>query len=293
MKAIIFGASGQDGYYLSQLLAKKKIEVIGVDRHSDQWINGDISDPGFVDNLIQKNNPDYIFHFAAISSTKHSVLFKNHEAIVTGTLNILESVKKYCPQCKVFLSGSALQFENDGSPIDETTPFNASSAYALARIQSIYAGRYYRDVFGTKVYIGYFFNHESPLRSKQFVSQQIISAAKRLVAGGGTSLELGNLEVKKEFNFAGDIMEAVWLLVNQDLISEVIIGSGQSYSIKDWVEYCFRKAGLNWKDYVIGKPGFVPEYKILVSNPKLIKSLGWKPKVDFYSLADMMMEDKQ
>jgi len=293
MKAIIFGASGQDGYYLSQLLAQKNVEVIGVDRHSDQWINGDISDPGFVDNLIRENKPEYIFHFAAISSTKHSVLFKNHEAIVMGTLNILESVNKYCPQCKVFLSGSALQFKNTSLPIDENTPFEASSAYALARIESVYAGRYYRDVYGTKVYIGYFFNHESPLRSQQFVSQQIISATKRLAAGDDASLELGNMGVKKEFNFAGDIMEAVWLLVNQDLVSEVVIGSGQSYSIKDWVEYCFRKAHLNWEDYVVEKPGFVPEYKILMSNPKLIKSLGWKPKVDFYALADLMMDDKQ
>src|SRR3990167_7055152 len=109
MKAIIFGANGQDGQYLSQLLQNKKIKVIGVSRSGKQWTKGDVADLHFVESLIKQHNPDYIFHFAAISTTKHSALFDNHKAISTGTLNILDSVKNHCPKCKVFLSGSALQ----------------------------------------------------------------------------------------------------------------------------------------------------------------------------------------
>jgi GDPmannose 4,6-dehydratase len=292
MKAIIFGINSQDGYYLSKLLAQNSIEVIGVSRHSGNWLKGDVADSDFVEELIKEKLPDFIFHFAAISSTNHSVMFENQRSIVSGTLNILESVKRYCPHSKVFLSGSALQFQNVDLPIDESAPFQASSAYALARIQSVYAGRYYRENFGLQVYIGYFFHHDSPLRTEQHLSQLIVSAAKRISAGSQEKLELGDLGVKKEFNFAGDIVKAVWMLVNQERVVEAVIGSGIAYSIKDWVEYCFKKVGLNWKDHVTTKQGFTPEYKILVSNPKLIKSLGWKPSVDFSALADIMMEHK-
>lgn len=290
MKAIIFGANGQDGYYLTQLLLGKKVNVIGVDREGKSGVRGDIGDAKFVESLIKKNKPDYVFHFAAISSTKHSFLFENNTAIGTGTLNLLESVKNHCKSCKVFLSGSALQFKNNGLPINEKTPFDAKSAYAVARIQSVYAGRYYREIFGLKVYVGYFFNHDSPIRSEAHVSQHIIQAIKRISKGSIEKSEIGDVSVKKEFNFAGDIVEAVWLLINQDKVFEAVIGSGKAYSIKDWVKYCFKKINKNWKDYVVVNKDFISEYKTLVSDPKLIKSLGWEPKVDFFQLADMMME---
>jgi len=192
----------------------------------------------------------------------------------------------------VFLSGSAMQFKNEGLPIDEKTPFEARSPYAVARIQSVYAGRYYRSAFGMRVYVGYFFNHDSPLRTERHINQKIISVVKRIASGSRETLELGNLDVKKEFNYAGDIVEAVWALINQDNVYEAVIGSGIAYSIKDWVEYCFKKANRNWQDFVVLKNGFVPEYKILVSNPQVIKSVGWTPKVNFYQLADMMMDGK-
>lgn len=291
MKAIIFGANGQDGFYLTQLLIKEEIEVIGVDRNGSGGLKGDIGDLSFVESLIKKYEPDYIFHFAAISSTKHETLFDNHKAISTGTLNILESVKRHCPNCRVFLSGSALQFKNEGKPIDEKTSFDANSAYAVSRIQSVYIGRYYRDIFGVKVYMGYFFNHDSPIRPEQHVSQHIVLTIKRIAEGSKEKLELGDINIKKEFNYAGDIVKAIWILVNQNSIYEAVIGSGKAYSLKDWVEYCFGKIGKNWKDYIAVKKGFKTEYKILVSNPKLIISLGWKPEVNFYKLADMMMEN--
>lgn len=290
MKALIFGISGQDGYYLSELLQTINIEVLGVSRSKGEWIKGDVADFAFVEALIKTHQPNYIFHFAANSTTNHSALFDNHKAISTGTLNVLESVRLHCPTARVFLSGSAMQFKNEGLLIDEKTPFEASSPYSVARIQSVYAGRYYRSAFGLRVYFGYFFNHDSPLRSEKYVNQKIVSSVKRIANGSDEKLELGSIDVKKEFNYACDVVEAVWTLINQDTVFEAIIGSGDAHSIKEWLEYCFKKINRNWEDYVIADLDFTPDYKILVSNPELIRSLGWAPKVDFYKLADIMME---
>lgn len=288
MTALIFGISGQDGYYLSELLQNRNIKVIGVSR-SNSMLSGDVSDYAFVESIIKKIKPEYIFHFAANSTTKHSALFDNHNAISTGTLNILESVKRHCPQSKVFLSGSAMQFQNEGFPIDEKTSFYAGSPYSVARIHSVYAGRYYRQTFGIKVYIGYFFNHDSPLSTERHINKKITATINRIANGSNEILELGNIDVQKEFNYAADIVNAVWMLVNQSEIFEAVIGCGKAYSIKNWTEYCFKKINKNWQDFVFIKQDFIPEYKILVSNPQLIKSIGWQPKVDFYQLADIMM----
>lgn len=288
-KALIFGVNGQDGHFLSVLLQKQNVEVFGVSR-SNATIKGNVADFSFVESIIKKYQPDHIFHLAANSTTKHAALFDNHEAISTGTLNILESVRLHCPVARVFLSGSAMQFKNTGQPIDEQTPFEASSPYSVARIQSVYAGRYYRSAFGIKVYVGYFFNHDSPLRPDQHVNQKIAKAVKQIQMGSSEKLELGNINVKKEFNYAGDVMDAVWTLVNQEKVFEAVIGSGEAHSIKEWTEYFFKKIGKNWEDFVEIKQNFKPEYQILVSNPRLIQSLGWRPKLNFFKLADLMME---
>lgn len=291
MKAIIFGINGQDGHYLSELLINENIDVIGVSRsHGD--LKGDVADFSFVEEIVKNHQPDYIFHFAANSTTAHSALFENHNAISTGTLNILECVRLHCSTTKVFLSGSAMQFKNEGLPIDEQTPFEANSAYSVARIQSVYASRYYRSEFGLQVYTGYFFNHDSPLRPERHVNQKIVSAVKRIANGSTEKLKLGNIDVKKEFNYAGDVVEAVWILVNQDTIFEAIIGSGIAHSIHEWVEYCFKKININWEEHVIIDHDFISDYEILVSKPELMRSIGWKQKVDFYKLADMMMESQ-
>ena len=289
MKAIIFGINVQDGYYLNEPLIKNKIQVFGVSRSTGNWTQGNVGNGKFVEDLIKRIQPTYIFHLAANSTTQHYALFENHETICTGTLNVLEAVYKYSPKTKVFLSGSAMQFENKGLPIDEQTPWLASSPYSVARIQSVYAGRYYQKI-GIAVYVGYFFNHDSPYRAERHVNQKIVKAAKYLSNGNSEKLQLGNIDVQKEFNFAGDVVEAIWRLVNQNAVYEAVLGSGKAYSIKDWVEYCFKKTNKNWKEYVEIKQHFVPEYQILVSNPKLIKSLGWQPKVEFSQLADMMMD---
>jgi GDPmannose 4,6-dehydratase len=182
-----------------------------------------------------------------------------------------------------------MQFENNDVAIDESTPFEASSPYAVARIQSVYAARYYRDTFGLLIYCGYLFNHDSPLRSERHVKQKIVNAVKRIALGGTEKLELGNIDVQKEFNYAGDIVEAIWMLINQNSIFEMVIGCGEAHSIREWLEYCFSKINKKWEDFVIVNSDYIPEYKILVSNPKLLQSLKWSPHVGFYSLADMMI----
>jgi len=259
MKAIIFGINGQDGYYLNTLLNENDIEVIGISRSGDRWHKGDVGHWETASSFINEHRPEYIFHLAANSTTRHDALFENHETISTGTLNILEAVRLYNPAAKVFLSGSAMQFVNEGLPINEQTPFDASSAYSVARIQSVYAGRYYRNKFGIQVYVGYLFNHDSPRRMEHHVNQKIVKAVQRIVQGSNELLELGNVEVKKEFGFAGDTVEAVWTLMNQELIFEAVIGTGDAYSIKDWAESCFESAGKDWKDFVVIKQEFMPE----------------------------------
>ncbi len=184
-----------------------------------------------------------------------------------------------------------MQFKNEGLPINEQTPFEAGSPYAVSRIQSVYAGRYYRKVAGLKVYTGYFFNHDSPLRSEQHVNQKIIRAVQRISHGSTGKLELGNIHVQKEFNYAGDVVNAIWKLVNQDHVFEAVIGSCKAYSIEQWIDYCFSKIGKNWQDFVVLKADFVPEYQVLVSDSALMMSLGWTPRVNFYELADLMINE--
>ena len=285
MKAIIFGASGQDGFYLAQLLQTKNIEAICVSRSGGEAV-GDVADRAFVDGLIKTHRPEYVFHLAANSTTQHDAQFENHATISTGTLNILEAVYRHAPETKVFLSGSAMQFENDGTPIDEHTPFAPLSPYAVSRIQSIYAGRYYRSL-GLKVYVGYFFNHDSHLRKPNHLNQKIAMAAK-----SGTEIEIGDITIKKEFNFAGDVINAVWSLVYQDVVFEAVIGSGEVHSVEKWLDLCFTLVNKNWRYYVTIKQDFEPEYSVLVSNPALIRSLGWRAKVDITALAGLMMKDQ-
>jgi GDPmannose 4,6-dehydratase len=232
MRALIFGAGGQDGYYLDRLCRAKNIEAMGISR-SGNWIKGDVRNLVEVESLIKRYSPHYIFNLAAISTTRHETLFANHETIATGTLNILESVYRYSPATKVFLAGSGVQFKNTGSPISERDEFAALSQYAVARIHSAYAARYYRSL-GIKAYVGYLFHHESPLRKPEHTSRMIVQAVRRIARGDQEHLLIGDWSVQKEWTFAGDVVQAIFTLVEQDEIFEAVIGSGVAYSIKDW-----------------------------------------------------------
>lgn len=290
--AIIFGSNGQDGFYLYKLLKSKKITTILVSRNSDD-IKGDISDFEFVKSLIKKYLPTYVFHFAATSSLSHEYIFQNHASITTGTINLLESILLYSRSTKVFISGSALQFENKNEPIDEDTRFETNSAYSVSRINSIYISRYYREKFGLNIYIGYLFNHDSPLRSTQYVNQKIVNAVLQIKARKLDNLLLYNIENRKEFSFAGDIVKAIWLFINQSTYHEIVIGSGRDYSIKDWARYCFEKYNLDWEQFVVIEKTYNHEPSVLVSNPKRIFEIGWRPLFSFSELADLMLSEME
>lgn len=291
MNALIFGANGQDGHYLSEHCRGQGMTTIGISRTGD-WTRGDVGNYENMQALIKQYAPAYVFHLAARSTTRHDALFENHETISTGTLNILESVKVHSPKTRVFLAGSGLQFVNTGNPISERDPFEASSPYAVARIQSVYAARYYRSL-GLRVYVGYLFHHESPLRKPGHISKMIALAAQRIASGSEEKLELGDISVEKEWTFAGDVAQAMLTMLRQDAVFEATIGSGTLYSIKDWLKQCFDGVGKDWEEHVLLKKGFVPEYPRLVSDPTTIRSLGWSPKVGFAELAHMMMTSKK
>lgn len=289
MTAIIVGANGQDGFYLNELLIKQCIKVIGISRGGD-FLHLDITIYEEVCSCIKQHNPDYIFHLAANSTTRHDAMFENHATISTGTLNILEAVKNYSPNTKVFISGSGLQFKNENRPIKETDEFEARDAYSVSRIQSVYAARYFRRL-GLKVYVGYFFNHDSPRRTERHMTKKIAEAAKRIALGNLEILEIGDIDVVKEYTFAGDVVKGIWQLINQEEVFEANIGSGDGYSIAAWLDACFSLKSINWREHVIIKPGFKAEYRQLLSDPSLIFTLGWRPETSFSKLAEMMIAD--
>ncbi len=286
-KAIIFGSNGQDGYFLKKLLDSKNILSILVSRKNSDIV-GNVSDFNFVKKIIRKNKPNYIFHFAANSSINHDLIFSNNDSIVKGTLNILEASRLYSKNCRIFISGSAIQFVNKGFPISEKDEFDISNSYSLMRVQSVLTSRYYRDFFGLNIYIGYLFNHDSEMRSEYYINQKIAQTVLRIKNGSNEMLQVDDHGYRKEFNYAADIVEAIWTLVNQDKINESIIGCGKVYSILDWIKICFKIANLNYEDHTIFKKKKT-ESKILISNPKTIHSIGWKPKKTFQDLAKIMM----
>jgi GDPmannose 4,6-dehydratase len=287
MIALIFGANGQDGIYLTDLFRDKNIDVIRISR-SDGDVIGSITNYSLVAKLVKKYKPFYIINLAANSSTQHDVIFNNHETISTGSLNILEATRVFSPNSKVFITGSGLQFKNIGFPLSEYDSFEASSAYATSRIHSTFAARYYRSL-GIKVYVGYLFHHESPYRRESYISKKITEAAKNISRGNNQILEIQDISVEKEWGYAKDIMRGVITLLEQEHIFEATIGTGITYTIENWIESCFSLVGLDWKDHVVSMPNYNSQYKKLVSNPKTINQLGWRPEINFNDLASLMM----
>lgn len=289
-KAIIFGASGQDGIYMADLCKSKGIEPIGVARREGFGICGSVGNYEFVKDLIQTHKPAYIFHFAANSTTRHEALFENHETISTGTLNILENVRLYSPASKVLITGSGVQFRNEGIPISEDTPFEAGNAYAVSRIQSVYAARYFRSL-GVQAYVAYLFHHESPYRHNTHVSKMISNRIKEIRSNGNSKIVIGDLSVEKEWGYSGDIVKGIFTLVSQEAEFEAIIGTGISYSINDYLAECLSLSGMDPSLYVETQPKFQAEYKKLISSPQKINALGWTHETSLEQLAKIMLSD--
>jgi GDPmannose 4,6-dehydratase len=286
--AVIFGASGQDGHYLRELLDAQGVDCFCFSRSASGEERGDIADFAFVEAQIRRLKPDFAFHLAAVSRTAHEALFDNVAAIEQGTWNLLESVSRHRKSCRVFIAGSALQFENKGEPISEKAPFDAGSAYAASRIASVYCARYFRRL-GLKIYIGYLFHHESPLRKPGHVAMKVALAARQAASTGSGTISIGDVSVRKEWTFAGDVVRAMWVLVNQDEVFEACIGSGVDHSIREWIEACFSGKGRDWRGHVLCESNFQSEYQRLVSDPSIMKNLGWAPTVGLADLAAMMV----
>jgi GDPmannose 4,6-dehydratase len=286
-KALIFGASGQDGIYMTRLCKAQNIDALTVARSEGFEYKGSVADSFFVECLV-KMKPEYIFHFAANSTTRHEALFENHETISTGTLNILESVKKFSPESRVLITGSGVQFKNVGEPISENTEFEASNAYAIARIQSVYAARYFRKL-GIKAYVAYLFHHESPYRHATHVSKMITDKIKAIQAGKTDVIEIGDATVQKEWAFAQDIVEGIFTLVNQDHVFEAVVGTGITHSIMDFLVECFEQAHLPLDKHVKFLQNFKSEYPKLISSPTTIHSLGWQARTNLQDLVKLLL----
>lgn len=237
-KAIIFGSGGQDGYYLARLLQSKGVLVDSYPRTRCNVVS-----QAHVTSIIRTLEPDYVFHFGAESSTKHETLYRNQGAIVDGTLNILEAVRLYSPHSKVYLAGSVLQFEDqDNVTLENRRAYD--SIYAAQRNAMTGYARYYRSL-GLQVYIGYFSHHDSPMRGPNHLAQRIATEAKLVAKGMSPHLRILDPSDQKEWNFAGDMMEAVWQQVNGPAF-EAVLGCGYTHSVGEYAEACVRAAGIDY-----------------------------------------------
>lgn len=288
--AVIFGGGGQDGGFLNSLLLSLGYRVnIFTHRGGEIGPPLDVSEFDRVEVIIQKYRPAIIFHLAAKSSTSHEFVVENHQAIVDGALAVIEAVDRHIPNSKVFLASSALVFKNEGCPIREENELVTDTAYAMARVEALHIARYYRHR-GRKVYVGFLFNHESPMRPTNSVVRNIARGVVDIHLGVKKSLSIGNVNVVKEWMWAGDAVAAMFLLVNQDDVFEVCIGDGIGKSVRDYAVACCDIVGLSLDDYLIEIPGYEAEYATLVSDPRKIRLLGWRPEVNLENLAKRMVE---
>ena len=287
MKAVIFGANGQDGFYLRPILEEGGYEVIATSRSSQDY-PVDVANYADVAACIRGHRPQSVFNLAGLSATRHDHLFEFHSSIATGSLNVLEAVYRFSPETKVFMPGSGLMFQNTGAPIREEDPFEPRNPYSVARIHAVYAARYYRRL-GLNVYVGYLFNHDSPRRSIQHLNRRIIEDVKEIKAGRKQTLEIGDLQARKEFGYAKEIMEGAVHLTRQSVYSEAVIGTGEAFTVLAWIEAVFDIAGIPFSmDFIIPNDRFKSEYEVLVSAPERMEFIGWKHKTSLYELAEMM-----
>lgn len=239
MKAIIFGAAGQDGHYLQKILEREGVTV-----HAFNSKECDVGVQGIVCHQIAQLQPDYIFHLAAASTTAHAAIWENKRAIVDGSLYILDAVQRFAPKAKVFLSGSILQFTYQQSVNINNRPAN-DSIYAAQRNASVAYARYYRRL-GVQVYVGYFSHHDSPLRSAKHLAKRIAIETGEAARGLRDKVIIKDPLDEKEWNFAGDMMEAVWDQVNGPCY-EAVLGSGIKHTIADYARECIKA----WDDRLI------------------------------------------
>lgn len=314
-KAFLTGITGQDGSYLAEFLLNKGYEVHGLIRRSSTFNTdridhlyrdfhdpnaklflhyGDLSVSGQLMDLLSSIKPDEIYHLGAQSHVRVSFDMPEYTGDITGlgTLRILEAIRKTDIQTKFYQASSSEMFGAAQPPQSEKTIFQPRSPYAAAKVYAYYIVQNYRDAYGLFATNGILFNHESPRRGETFVTRKITRAATQIKVGLRDKLYLGNLEAKRDWGFAGDFVEAMWLMLQQDKPDDYVIATGETHSVRDFAEKVFNKLDLDYAQYVAVDPRYFrpTEVDVLLGDAsKANKALGWQPKITFDQLVDMMI----
>lgn len=315
-KAFITGITGQDGSYLAELLLNKGYEVHGLIRRSSTFNTdridhlyrdvheqdaklflhyGDLNVSGQLMDLLHSVNPDEIYHLGAQSHVRVSFDMPEYTGDITGlgTLRILEAIRKTGIKTRFYQASSSEMFGAAPPPQNEKTMFEPRSPYAAAKVYAYYIVRNYRDAYGIFATNGILFNHESPRRGETFVTRKITRAAAQIKLGLKNKLYLGNLEAKRDWGFAGDFVEAMWLMLQQDKPDDFVIATGETHSVREFAQKVFSKLDLDYNQYVSIDPRYFrpTEVDVLLGDAsKANKILKWQPKVTFDKLVDMMIE---
>lgn len=314
-KAFLTGITGQDGSYLAELLLNKGYEVHGLIRRSSTFNTdridhlyrdshdpkarlflhyGDLSVSGQLMDLMESIQPDEVYHLGAQSHVRVSFDMPEYTGDITalGTLRLLEAIRKTSIRTKFYQASSSEMFGAAPPPQNEHTPFQPRSPYAAAKVYAYHLVQNYRDAYGLFATNGILFNHESPRRGETFVTRKITRAATQIKLGLKDKLFLGNLEAKRDWGFAGDFVEAMWLMLQQELPDDFVIATGETHSVREFVEKVFGKLGLDWQRHVVSDPRYLrpTEVDVLLGDAtKGRKALGWAPKVTFDELINMMV----
>ena len=311
-KALIIGVSGQDGSYLARNLLQKGYQVIGTSRdaHLNSFDNlirlgifdqiqtesMALNDFRSVIQVLAKNQPDEIYNLAGQTSVGLSFEqpVETFDSISIGTLNLLESLRFLRLPARLYNASSSECFGNTGNHgADEDTPFRPRSPYAVAKSAAYWAVANYRESYGLFTCSGILFNHESPLRPNRFVTKKIVKAACKIVKGEAEKLYLGNISICRDWGWAPEFVEAMWLMLQQEKPEDFVIATGHTSSLEDFVCAVFTKLGLNWKDYVQYNVELIRPSDILINkaNPtKARKKLGWESRYLMEDVASMMIE---
>ncbi len=312
-QALITGITGQDGSYLAELLLGKGYEVHGIVRRVaiedpahrlwrirhilDRVVLHAASMESFASifNVIDKVKPDECYHLSAQSFVSYSFddEFSTINTNINGTHFVLAAVKERAPHCKVYFAASSEMFGNaKQTPQNEDTPFHPRSPYGISKVAGFDLTRNYREAYGLYAVNGILFNHESPRRGFEFVTRKVTNQVARIKLGLAKELRLGNLEAKRDWGYAGDYVEAMWLMMQQEKDDDYVIATGETHSIREFVELAFGYVHLEWKDYVVVDPEFYRPaeiYELRGDSGKARRQFGWEPKVTFQDLVRKMV----
>ncbi|MEQ8380832.1 MAG: GDP-mannose 4,6-dehydratase [Coleofasciculus sp. A1-SPW-01] len=314
-KALICGISGQDGAYLAKLLLNEGYSVCGTSRDAQmssfqnlvrlgirdqvKLESAALTDFRSVLQVLKKNQPDEVYNLAGQSSVGLSFEqpVETLESISIGTLNLLEAIRFTGEPIKFYNAGSSECFGDIGTEAaDETTPFRPRSPYAVAKSAAFWQVANYREAYGLFACSGILFNHESPLRPQRFVTQKIVAAVSRIAQGSQEKLYLGNVDIKRDWGWAPEYVEAMYKILQQEEPDDYVIATGESYTLEEFVVAAFDSIGLNWQDYVITDRSLFRPTDLAISrgNPaKAREKLGWQAQYKMPDIVRMMVQAKQ